>query len=231
MNSLAMITKAGVQARKIVVGVTTYGRSFKMAEKGCHGPMCKFLGTADHSPAEKGPCTNTAGYIANAELEYIQHIADGGSEDTGMDYNITKKYHDEDSDSDILVYNDVQWVGYMTWLTKIRRMAFYASKNFGGSTEWAIDLSKDYGSNGNDDASVSFQECDLGKRYTTMAALEEDQGSMPPYCRNFYIINVLVQLLQAARAKFQDANNGYDEKFDYYVKYYHDLVPLQIEKW
>jgi GH18 family chitinase len=34
-HSLAMITKAGVPGNKIIVGVTSYGRSFKMAKEGC----------------------------------------------------------------------------------------------------------------------------------------------------------------------------------------------------
>ena len=32
INSLAMITKAGVPSNKVVVGVASYGRSFKMAQ-------------------------------------------------------------------------------------------------------------------------------------------------------------------------------------------------------
>jgi GH18 family chitinase len=32
INSLAMITKAGVLSNKVVVGVVSYGRSFKMAQ-------------------------------------------------------------------------------------------------------------------------------------------------------------------------------------------------------
>lgn len=39
-NSLVLMTKAGVPANKIVVGVTSYGRSFKMSDPTCRGPMC-----------------------------------------------------------------------------------------------------------------------------------------------------------------------------------------------
>jgi hypothetical protein len=35
-----MITKAGVPGKKVIVSVTSYGRSFKMAKAGCWGPSC-----------------------------------------------------------------------------------------------------------------------------------------------------------------------------------------------
>lgn len=44
--------------------------------------------------AEPGPCTNTAGYISNAEINEI--ILGGGN---------MKTYHDGGSNSDILVYD------------------------------------------------------------------------------------------------------------------------------
>ena len=66
--ALSMITKAGVPSNKIVVGVASYGRSFKMAEAGCTGPTCKFTGSPRVSNAAKGRCTDTAGYISNAEI-------------------------------------------------------------------------------------------------------------------------------------------------------------------
>jgi chitinase len=42
--ALAMITKAGVPASKINVGISSYGRSFGMTKAGCTGPMCKYKG-------------------------------------------------------------------------------------------------------------------------------------------------------------------------------------------
>ncbi|RKL01467.1 hypothetical protein BFJ71_g5244 [Fusarium oxysporum] len=51
-SSLAMVTKAGVEARKLVVGVSSYGRSFKMSSARCKGPMCTFTGP--ESGAAKG---------------------------------------------------------------------------------------------------------------------------------------------------------------------------------
>jgi hypothetical protein len=65
-----------------------------MSEAGCVGPMCTYTGERLHSDAEPGLCTQTAGYIANAEIAMIRYL---GKEAIA--------YHDGDSNSDILVWN------------------------------------------------------------------------------------------------------------------------------
>lgn len=40
MDALIMVTKAGVPSHKVVVGVSSYGRSFKMSDSTCRGPQC-----------------------------------------------------------------------------------------------------------------------------------------------------------------------------------------------
>jgi chitinase len=87
-----MVTKAGVEARKLVVGVSSYGRSFKMSSARCKGPMCTFTGP--ESGAAKGKCTETAGYISNAELEALIHSHSGDVE----------KWHDATTDSDYMIF-------------------------------------------------------------------------------------------------------------------------------
>ena len=91
-----MITKAGVPAHKVLVGVSTYGRSFKMSDPNCKGPTCTFEGTRDNSLAKKGRCTQTAGYISNAE---IQEIID--EDDTA------EHWYDSDETVDYLIYEGV----------------------------------------------------------------------------------------------------------------------------
>ncbi|PWY82115.1 hypothetical protein BO70DRAFT_429188 [Aspergillus heteromorphus CBS 117.55] len=122
MWALAMMTKAGVATNQVMVGVTSYGRSFQMTTPGCISSSC----TWDAAGAA-GPCTVTAGYISNAELDDI--LAD---DSTAQLYstNVT----------DILVYNETQWVGYMTNTTRASRKAYYETWNFAGTAEWAIDL-------------------------------------------------------------------------------------------
>ncbi|KAF4442605.1 Killer toxin subunits alpha beta [Fusarium acutatum] len=128
MGALAMITKAGVPSTKVIVGITSYGRSFKMAKKGCVGPMCTFLGSSTESLARKGVCTGESGYISNEEIENIA--------------NKQATWWIDESDSDILVYNDTEWVAYMSDSTKKRRISKYQGLNFGGVTDWAVDLQK-----------------------------------------------------------------------------------------
>ncbi|OBT85922.1 hypothetical protein VE02_04509 [Pseudogymnoascus sp. 03VT05] len=127
-NALAMITKAGVPASKVVAGITSYGRSFQMTTAGCTGPLCTFTGP--ESGASSGPCTNTAGYISMAEINDIIARGDGG----------VKTWVDPVSQSNIMVYNDVQWVSFMDAENKASRIAFYKYINLGGTTDWAVDL-------------------------------------------------------------------------------------------
>ncbi|KAH8811545.1 glycoside hydrolase family 18 protein [Xylogone sp. PMI_703] len=125
MYALSMITKAGVPANKVIVGVSSYGRSFGMVNPSCTGPECLFTGPL--SGALPGQCTNTAGYIADAE---IYQYLDAGA----------KTWHDDSSDSDMAVYGDSTWVAFMNQTTKNSRINLYGSYNFGGSVEWAMDL-------------------------------------------------------------------------------------------
>lgn len=68
-RTLLMITKAGVPSNKVLVGVSSYGQSFRMSDPSCMGPTYFFTGLK--SGAAKWECTDTAGYIANAEVNRI----------------------------------------------------------------------------------------------------------------------------------------------------------------
>ncbi|KAJ5703414.1 glycoside hydrolase family 18 protein [Penicillium malachiteum] len=132
--ALAMITKAGVPANKVVVGIASYGRSFGMEDSSCTGPECLFVGP--DSTATEGDCTATAGYISQAELsEYITL----NLTDTLLKRSVTT-WHDDSSDSDIMLYGDDTWVAYMTNDTKSSRSSLYAGYNFLGTVDWAVDL-------------------------------------------------------------------------------------------
>ncbi|KAJ5020020.1 Killer toxin subunits alpha/beta [Colletotrichum sp. SAR 10_99] len=153
--ALSMITKAGVPSNKLAVGVSSYGRSFQMTTPGCTGPMCTYTG--DGSGAYPGPCTGTTGYIANAEINSILAGTGTWMTSSGALQSIESysSYFDEDSQSNIAVYDSTQWVAHMDDDLKADRKALYESLNFAGIIDWAIDLqgfggdSIDYGSSSN----------------------------------------------------------------------------------
>lgn len=123
LNALTMLTKAGVPSNKILVGVSSYGRSFQMADPSCTGPMCLYTGDRLHSNARKGRCTDTAGYISNAEISEING----------------KTWTDDSSKALVMVDGDL-WVSYMDDSLKNKRTQLYKGYNMGGTIDWAVDL-------------------------------------------------------------------------------------------
>ncbi|KAL4888470.1 glycoside hydrolase superfamily [Aspergillus ambiguus] len=119
MNALSMVTKAGVPSKQLIIGVSSYGWSLGMTTPGCWGYMCTYVGKA--SGATPGRCTNTAGYLADGEIADI--IAENPS---------AQQYWDPISFSNIMVYDDTQWVAYMNESNKTVRMFLYAGLHFGG---------------------------------------------------------------------------------------------------
>lgn len=126
-QALAMVTRSGFPANKVVVGVSSYGRAFQMAQAGCTGPLCKFTGPA--SGALAGRCTREQGVLANAEIAEI--IATNSNV---QQYSL--------AGSDIMVYNNTQYVSYMKESTKAARIAGYKALNLGGTCDWAVDFQR-----------------------------------------------------------------------------------------
>lgn len=220
MDALAMITKAGVPSNKVVVGVASYGRSFKMAEAGCDGPMCTFTGSARDSDAYPGRCTNTPGYISNAE---IQEIIESG--------NVNRQW--TSAGSDLLVFNDTEWVAYMNDSIKKDREELYASYNFAGTTDWAVDLLEfqyDDGDGDIGDQPVNtdlYSECDA--TYNSLDALEKNMDKIPSHCMYIYMAKILSKMMDDALKKYDDLiEDGYDDKFKTFSGYVVEQVPLQI---
>jgi hypothetical protein len=124
-----MITKAGVANNKIYVGAANYGRSFRMAEKGCWQPHCEFTGSMTESDAKAGRCTKEQGYLALAEIQEIEKK--GGSD--------VKSFYDKDSGSNILLYGN-DYVAYLNVEQSVNRRFWASRQHFAGSVEWAADL-------------------------------------------------------------------------------------------
>jgi chitinase len=74
---------------------------------------------------------------------------------------------------DILVYNNDEWVAYMSENIKKSRTDYYRSLNFGGVSDWAVDLWNDGlrpedPSGGDLDVDDNFQACDVSCVFTSL---------------------------------------------------------------
>ncbi|KAM0325563.1 hypothetical protein ACHAQA_007550 [Verticillium albo-atrum] len=211
-TTLAMITKAGVPSKKVFVGIASYGRSFKMEKAGCTGPNCFYTGDRNISNAAPGMCTDTAGYIASAEIREILW----NKEVLGA-----REWHDKESDSDIIVYRDTEWVAWMNDKTKASRIDYYKGLNFGGVSDWAVDLDKDYGDSGigsgdPEESSLSGgRNCPLSKTYKDLDALAADD-TVADDCKPVLALGVLEGLLDKSMQMYEDVDNGYDKNFAAY---------------
>jgi hypothetical protein len=66
-------------------------------------------------------------YISNAEIGEIM---------TSRKRSVTQSFLDASSNSDILVYDDTEWVSYMSDKTKKTRSTLYKTWGMGGTTDW-----------------------------------------------------------------------------------------------
>ncbi|RYP67824.1 hypothetical protein DL769_005686 [Monosporascus sp. CRB-8-3] len=98
--------------------------------------MCTFTGDATNSNAAKDPCTDTTGYISNIEIEQIKN---SNVNPDLYGERMVKQFHD-DSSSNILVYDDTEWVSYLEPKPYHLRAAEIFGNNFGGTSDWAVDL-------------------------------------------------------------------------------------------
>ncbi|KAI0190106.1 glycoside hydrolase family 18 protein [Astrocystis sublimbata] len=222
-DALSLITKAGVPSNKIVVGISSYGRSFKMAKAGCSGPSCEFTGSPRVSNAAKGRCTSTSGYLSNAEIGEI--IAHG---------RVNKQWIS--SDSNILVYNDTEWVAYMNDSVKSSRASLYSSYNFAGTSDWAVDLNEFIDGTGEDDYDPDYVAkiddkyfMDCNSEFSSLDALMSMKNNIPSYCIDKYLVDVEIKIMKGALAKYNSlVDGGYDDKFNIYKDYTIEQVPVQI---
>ena len=79
------------------------------------------------SQAEKGPCTQTGGYISNAEIEAIITESPG---------RVNQHFLDDTSNTNILVYDDTQWVGYMDSAVREARISVRKTRLCKIDDEW-----------------------------------------------------------------------------------------------
>ncbi|KAL2862689.1 uncharacterized protein BJX67DRAFT_292234 [Aspergillus lucknowensis] len=228
--ALSMITKAGVEGGKIVVGESSYGRSFKMSKEGCTGPECLFEGGWLDSKAKKGLCTDTAGYISNAEIDdIIQNNAD------------VEQWYDSDSGSDILVYDGTEWVAYLGEGLKQTRRWHWESYNMAGTVDWAVDLQNytndDYmGPSGDDDLIGEQGDApkppDCQDSYDNLDDLDKDKDKIDSECAPQYMLEVLKAILDDALDRYDKMiEDDYDDNFNKYAEAVAKSGDSQVEKF
>ncbi|XP_044724772.1 putative glycoside hydrolase family 18 protein [Hirsutella rhossiliensis] len=180
-----------------------------MAKAGCTGPDCTFLGDRLNSPAVKGRCTDTRGYVANAEI----------NEKTLLGDNV-KSWHDHASSSDIMVYDGTEWVAYMSPTTKATRRNYWRGKNFRGTIDWAVDL-QDFHDDDMlgpdnqrpDDPPPPREECK-----GVYDKLEDIPLDASYDCRGLYVLYALRSMHRDSLEKYDKLlDGGYDKKFNTYA--------------
>jgi GH18 family chitinase len=233
MQSLTMISaKAGVESRKVILGLGTYGRSFQPADINCDKAQsledkdgCRFTGTFTVSNASPGRCTGTSGYISNAEIQEIRDGKVAGSQ-------LVKAYYDSRSDSEIMTYTvngNPNWVSYMTETTMNGRMNKARGLGLGGTVEWAMDLLKftsesddydpddykgvmilggllDYDDDDDDDDDGGSH--DISKCRKDIKSLEEAERE-PQQCASYAACQALLYMGRGIRQDYNDLNKPY----------------------
>lgn len=150
--------------------------------------------------AQVGDCTNTAGYISNAEIELLV-----GSEDEG-----TSSWYDDESNSNMAIFGGNTWVAYMDDATRGTRTSYYTGLGFLGTVDWAVDLLEfgDDDSDPDDDDDEDLPDtgplppCD--QTYATMEDLDAAADSIPDNCKALYTVATLQSVLSASVKSYTD---------------------------
>lgn len=247
-DAMSMVTKAGLETRQLVIGITSYGRSFRMSQTSCSGPLCTFEGSRSQSLAYAAPCTNTRGYMANAEIKDIIQ--------SHSQFSVFQDFVDKDSDSNILIYGNpgaVDWIAYMDGDLKANRVRWIESFNFGGSGDWAIDLeSHTNGGNGDDqngggggdgdgmdggdgndddDDEVKLEDliCPPGDNPGSLDRLVDKADSLDEECVQLYAMEILHSNLLDSLSLFKTNSKDYDDKFVWYERWTKEHIQPRLD--
>lgn len=161
--------------------------------------------------------------MSNSEIfEIIHESNSSGSK--------IQQFYDQ---GDVLIYNETQWVSYLAPSSYAARQAFTNALGFGGTSDWAIDLNitdsgkSDVDEEEDDDLDdfSDFHICDYTKTFVNLDELAAQADHYRSDCLAAYTLATLIDMLDVAYNNYTAVNNGYDEMFDYYVKYMKKLVP------
>jgi chitinase len=116
--------------------------------------------------------------------------------------------------------------------TKFTRTKWVKELNFGGTSDWAVDLqeyrdSVDGDNSGSDLGDVHDEDCI--QEYANLDALVADLDNVAGVCAAEYAVGTMSTLLNETLKKFDEIKQDYDGKFGYYASWIDELVNPQLE--
>ncbi|KND95324.1 Killer toxin subunits alpha/beta [Tolypocladium ophioglossoides CBS 100239] len=193
MYTLAMVTKDGVLANEINVGVSShYGRSFGLN------------------------CTETAGCIFNAEIDEIldpnrtgtEYMFDAASDSDAIFYGNHRVVYMSDTIKDTRTpyFRGLNVAGTVDWTIDLQEF-----------TDDDRDPYDDDDVDGENPPENPFKSCDA--TWTTFEELDAHADSVPQHCVAQYTLTALEGLLTETISNYTDLiNKGYNDKFGIYAE-------------
>jgi len=113
----------GLSANKLLMGMATYGRGWKLTDPSCTGTRCPTNGACS-----AGPNTELPGYLAYFEIE---NMVNNGQ---------ATKHWDDERKVPYVVTSQNEWIGYDDIQSFEIKTDFIKANNLRGAIVWAIDL-------------------------------------------------------------------------------------------
>lgn len=107
------------------------------------------------------------------------------------------------------------WVAYMNDLTKETRTEWIEDLNFGGTSDWAVDLSQWFRGTEEDKQSHAkgnsdHLECDSNMFPSSLEELDEDLSYIEPQCRSMALMHVLLEDLDVSISEYEKVSKDKD---------------------
>lgn len=84
---------------------------------------------------------------------------------------------------------------------------------------------------GSDPACEEPEVCDFTKVFSTLDALEAAVDTLEPACVDYYTLDGLLTVLNQTLTNYTGITSSYDSKFDDYVSYIKEIIPLQLTEF
>ncbi|KAJ0340197.1 hypothetical protein COL922a_003629 [Colletotrichum nupharicola] len=81
------------------------------------------------------------------------------------------------------------------------------------------------------DIAVDMPPCNDPNHWVLLDDLYAAMGSFPDYCVALYATQILYRMVDTTLENYTSVDNGYDSKFDSYVKYTKEMIPTQLDEF